>query len=210
MIPYLKAGISILIFQRTVDLFIGYTVQWSLCMCVLSSLSILFPLLSLKIVPKRTFLTALYSHHAYGLLHRSGIVMSTMVPQTTGVSVVCSVVFTGAYKRKHQSSASLAFVRGIYRWPVDSPHKGSVTSKLLMTSSWSVACMLCVNAGDMQTLFRISNISIELCISFSRIYACRQQIIFQNHLMPSIQIRELLLWNRDTCGNIPHDNRYRY
>ena len=31
--------------------------------------------------------------------------------------------------RKHQSSASLAFVRGIHRWPVNSPHKGPVTRK---------------------------------------------------------------------------------
>ena len=30
-------------------------------------------------------------------------------------------------QRKHQSSASLAFVRGIHRWTVDSPHKGQVT-----------------------------------------------------------------------------------
>ena len=33
------------------------------------------------------------------------------------------------YGTKHQSSASLAFVRGIHRWPVNSPHKGSVTRK---------------------------------------------------------------------------------
>ena len=30
---------------------------------------------------------------------------------------------------KHQSSASLAFVRGIHRWPVNSPHKGPLTRK---------------------------------------------------------------------------------
>ena len=30
-------------------------------------------------------------------------------------------------KKKHQSSTSLTFVRGIHRWPVDSPHKGPVT-----------------------------------------------------------------------------------
>ena len=48
-----------------------------------------------------------------------------------------------AHKRKHQCSASLAFVRGIHRWPVNSPHKGPVTRKMfpfddvfmLMTSS---------------------------------------------------------------------------
>ena len=207
--PYSKAGISILIFQHKVDLFIEYTVQWSLWMCVLSRLSILFPLHSLEIVPIRTFLTALYSHHVVLLLHYSDIIMSTMAPQITGVLSVCSAVCSGAYQRKHQSSVSLAFVRGIHRWPAASPYKRSVTSKLLMTSSWCVAYMLCVNTRGVQTLFRISTISIELCISFSRIYTCRQQIIFENHLMPWIQKRELLLWNRDTCGTIPHNNSYR-
>ena len=32
--------------------------------------------------------------------------------------------------RKHQSSASLAFVRWIHRWPVNSPHKWPVTRKM--------------------------------------------------------------------------------
>ena len=36
----------------------------------------------------------------------------------------------GADQRKHQSSASLALVRGIHRWPVNSPHKGPVTRKM--------------------------------------------------------------------------------
>ena len=31
---------------------------------------------------------------------------------------------------QHQSSASLAFVWEIYRWPVNSPHKGPVTQKM--------------------------------------------------------------------------------
>ena len=38
--------------------------------------------------------------------------------------------FQGADQRKHQRSASLAFVRGIHRWPVNSPHKGPVTRKM--------------------------------------------------------------------------------
>ena len=36
----------------------------------------------------------------------------------------------GADKRKHQSSASLALMRRIHRWPVNSPHKGPVTRKM--------------------------------------------------------------------------------
>ena len=56
--------------------------------------------------------------------------MSTMASQITGISIVCSTVFSGADQRKHQSSASVVFVRGIHRWPVDLPHKGPVTRKM--------------------------------------------------------------------------------
>ena len=47
-----------------------------------------------------------------------------------GVSIVCSTVCSSTNQRKHQRSASLAFVRGIHRWPVDSPHKMPVTPKI--------------------------------------------------------------------------------
>ena len=36
----------------------------------------------------------------------------------------------GADQRMHQRSASLAFVKGIHRWPVNSPHKRPVTRKM--------------------------------------------------------------------------------
>ena len=40
------------------------------------------------------------------------------------------LLYSGADQRKHQSSAALAFVRGIHRSPVNSPHKWSVTRKM--------------------------------------------------------------------------------
>ena len=43
---------------------------------------------------------------------------------------VYSTVCPGADRRKHQSSEPLAFVRGIHRWPVNSPHKRPVTRKM--------------------------------------------------------------------------------
>ena len=49
-------------------------------------------------------------------LHYSDVIMSVMMSQITGVSIVCSTVDSDADQRKHQSSASLAFVRGIHRW----------------------------------------------------------------------------------------------
>ena len=44
--------------------------------------------------------------------------MSVMTSQIAGVSMVCSTVCSGTNQRKHQSSVSLAFVRGIHRWQV--------------------------------------------------------------------------------------------
>ena len=57
----------------------------------------------------------------------SEVIMSIIAFQITGVSIVYSTVCSGAYQRKHQSSASLAFRRGIHLLPANSPHKGPVT-----------------------------------------------------------------------------------
>ena len=51
--------------------------------------------------------------------------------QITGASIVYWAGCSGANERKHQSSASLPFVWGIDRWPVNSPHKGSVARKMI-------------------------------------------------------------------------------
>ena len=56
--------------------------------------------------------------------------MSAMASQITSLTIVYSTVYSGADQRKHQSCASLAIVRGIHRWPVNSPHKGPVTRKM--------------------------------------------------------------------------------
>ena len=56
--------------------------------------------------------------------------MNTMASQITSLTIVYSTVYSGADQRKHQSSASLDFVWGIHRWPVNSPHKGPVTRKM--------------------------------------------------------------------------------
>ena len=62
--------------------------------------------------------------------HYSDVIMSVMQSQITSVSIVCSMVCLGTDQRKLQSSASLAFVWGIHRWPVNSLHKRPVTRKI--------------------------------------------------------------------------------
>ena len=56
--------------------------------------------------------------------------MGAMASQITSLSIVYSDVYSGVDQRKYQSSASLPFVRGIHRWPVNSPHKWPVTRKM--------------------------------------------------------------------------------
>ena len=56
--------------------------------------------------------------------------MGTIASQITSLTIIYSTVYSDADQRKHQSSASLAFVRGIHRRPLNSPHKWPVTRKI--------------------------------------------------------------------------------
>ena len=64
------------------------------------------------------------------LVHYSDVIMGAMVSQITSLKIVYSIVYSDANQRKHQSSVSLAFVREIRRWPVNSPHKWPETRKM--------------------------------------------------------------------------------
>ena len=69
-------------------------------------------------------------HYGIARLHYNDVTMSTMASQITSIAIVYSSVYSDADQRKHQSSVPLAFVRGIHRWPMNSPHKGPVTRKM--------------------------------------------------------------------------------
>ena len=56
--------------------------------------------------------------------------MGAMASQITSLTIVYSTIYSDFDQRKHQSSASLAFVRGIHLWPVNSPHKWPVKRKM--------------------------------------------------------------------------------
>ena len=66
------------------------------------------------------------------LLHwyYNDVIMGAITSQITSLTIVYSTVYSDADQRKHQSSASMAFVRGIHRWPVNSPHKWPVMRKM--------------------------------------------------------------------------------
>ena len=62
--------------------------------------------------------------------HYDDIIMGMMASQITSLMIVYSNVYSGIDQRKHQSSASLAFVWGIHRGLVNSPHKWPVMRKM--------------------------------------------------------------------------------
>ena len=62
--------------------------------------------------------------------HYDDVIMGEIASQITSITIVYSAVYSGSDQSKHQSSASLAFVWGIHRGPVNSPHKWPVTRKM--------------------------------------------------------------------------------
>ena len=106
--------------------------------------------------------------------HYNDIIMGSMAPQIASLTVVYSAVYSGADQRKHQSSASLAFVRGIHRGPVNSPHKWPVTRKMFpfddvimgTPSGWVFKCWV--------LLFHLESLSLaEICEIFVSSYSPR-------------------------------------
>ena len=65
--------------------------------------------------------------------HYNDVRMSAMASQITSLTIVYASVYSGTDQRKHQSSTSLAFVRRIHRWPVNSLHKGPITRKMFLS-----------------------------------------------------------------------------
>ena len=111
--------------------------------------------------------------------------MGMKASQITGVSIVASAVCSGTDQRKYQSSAPLAVVRGIHRWPVGSPHKGPVTRKMFPFDDVIMIKVLCANpvvvkgtlsvyilAYNCIVLIPIWNMPLRQCVSNHRPLGC--------------------------------------
>ena len=77
-------------------------------------------------------------------------------------------VYSGSDQRKHQSSASLVFVRGIHRWPVNSPHKGPATRKMFPFDDVIILFLQIMIRH--QSLFIINNYNKIFSLSFNLWY----------------------------------------
>ena len=63
--------------------------------------------------------------------HYNDVIMDSMASQITSLTI-----YSGGDQRKHQSSASLVFVRGIHRGPMNSPQKSPMASNAENVSIW--------------------------------------------------------------------------
>ena len=79
------------------------------------SVSVFLHEISIKCVPKGSIVSETVVVQIMAGCHYSDIIMSMMVSRITGASKACSTIYSGEDRRKYQSSASLAFVRGIHR-----------------------------------------------------------------------------------------------
>ena len=60
-------------------------------------------------------ITSTSIHSGIEVIDYSDVITCAMASQVISLTIVCSTVYSVADQRKHQSSASLAFVRGIHR-----------------------------------------------------------------------------------------------
>ena len=137
--------------------------SWKICASLIKSVCIWHIMNVTEMVEcRRKYLKSAICHliHVHGFLvfsfavvHYSIVIMSTMASQITSLTIVYSTVYSSADQRKHQSSASLAFVRGIHRRPVNSQHKGPVTRKMF---PFDDVIMCITNSQFMSYIYRHS------------------------------------------------------
>ena len=116
----------------------------------------------------------------FHLSHYDDVIMTTMASQITSLTVVYSIVDSDADQRKHQSSASLAFVWGIHRDRWISRTKGQLRGKCfhLMTSPCECECRILTIHSLATWRFKdiSSSVSLKINVYKHRInnYICSQ------------------------------------
>ena len=115
--------------------------------------------------------------------HYSNVIMGAMASQVTSLTIVYSTVYSGSDQRKYHS-ASLAFVRGIHRWPVNSPHKNvSYIDDVIMKQKVTPH----IYKTECRGTYNSDNAILKSISSHKNLWACqhRNQLI-RNHIRKSV------------------------
>ena len=132
--------------------------------------------------------------------HYSDVIMTTIASQITSLMIVNSTVYSGADQSKHQSSSSLAFVWGIHRGPVNSPHKWPVTRKMFpfddvimwMLQKWNV-CLSNFKAAQKMCILSPKSIN-ELLLQLGSHWICHADQNFV-HIFYETVLLTMYIWN---------------
>ena len=129
------------------------------------------------------------------LAHYGDIIISAMASQITTLTIVYAAIYSAANHRKHQSSALLAFLRGIHRWPVNSPHKWPVTRKMF---SFDDVIMIIVINFIITTLLVMGSLYESDLLSFywKRIHLCCECVIVNIHIYLGGPLSSFIWQNR--------------
>ena len=136
--------------------------------------------------------------HTYSV-HYDDVIMGVIASQITSLIIVNSAVYSGADQSKHQSSASLAFVWGIHRGPVNSPHKWPVTRKMFPFDD--VIMNIPVSAPErLKASHPLRYETISFRFGLGCLY-CHFQWIYGVYLSISFKVASLALRQSYDCPN---------
>ena len=120
--------------------------------------------------------------------------MNAMASQITSLTIVYSTVSSGTDQRKHQSSASLAFVQGIHRRPVNYPHKGSVTRKMFPFDDVIIYGMSFASRIQWSPLGSLTNSHKGGMLIFSLSLASTSRCT-NNHYVALLDFEQFCIWH---------------
>ena len=121
--------------------------------------------------------------------------MGAIASQITSLTIVYSTVYSDADQRKHQSSASVAFVWGIHRGPVNSPHKWPVTRKMFpFDDVFMILTLITSILQQTWTQCTIRDLYLEVCLAqhkkytgthglHSVVFCCGLVLVDFNHIL---------------------------
>ena len=170
--------------------------------------------------PARVFVNITHYNSAVQATHHySDVIMSAVASQMTGVSINCSTVYSGR-STKYQSTASLVSVRGIYRSPVASPHKGPATQKMfpfddvIMISrecciQSTLCCVMVCLFISVPKVYFTGSVAIKQLLQFhwSNLKICIPQIISlsnQNEAPFSYMLQDTICKTNIMCQHHAH------
>ena len=145
-------------------------------------------------------------------IHYSDVTMGTMASQITSLAIVYWTVYSGVDK-KHRNSASLAFVRGIHWWPMNSPHKWPVTRKMF---PFDDVIMYCIKTRKTCTIWRLHSCYqciLRLLYYISLIKRCNlcQANLRLRRMHQWENVKALLANNKESvCMSWRHHVQHRY